>query len=137
MDCRLPGSSIHGIFQARVLEWVAIYFSRRSSQPRDPTQVSRIAGRSFTIWATREARSCVYGIFPRQEYWSGLPFPSPSTPPKKKDIYQMLNSKREELRKIYGIFHSFNFTAFLIITSDQRLQIKIFPFETNHSQYKV
>ena len=44
-------------------------------------------------------------------------------PPKKKDIYQMLNSKREELRKIYGIFHSFNFTAFLIITSDQRLQI--------------
>ena len=49
----------------------------------------------------------------------------------------MLNSKREELRKIYGIFHSFNFTAFLIITSDQRLQIKIFPFETNHSQYKV
>ena len=137
MDCRLPGSSIHGIFQARVLEWVAIYFSRRSSQPRDPTQVSRIAGRSFTIWATREARSSVYGIFPRQEYWSGLPFPSPSTPPKKKDIYQMLNSKREELRKIYGIFHSFNFTAFLIITSDQRLQIKIFPFETNHSQYKV
>ena len=137
MDCRLPGSSIHGIFQARVLEWVAIYFSRRSSQPRDPTQVSRIAGRSFTIWATREARSSVYGIFPRQEYWSGLPFPSPSTPPKKKDIYQMLNSKREELRTIYGIFHSFNFTAFLIITSDQRLQIKIFPFETNHSQYKV
>ena len=57
MDCRLPGSSIHGIFQARVLEWVAIYFSRRSSQPRDPTQVSRIAGRSFTIWATRDVHS--------------------------------------------------------------------------------
>ena len=123
MDCSLPGSSIHGIFQSRVLEWVAISFSRRSSQPRDPTHVSRTAGRSFTIWATREARSSVYGIFPRQEYWSGLPFLSPSTPPKKKNIYQMLNSKREELRKIYGIFHSFNFTAFLIITSDQRLQI--------------
>ena len=35
MDCSLPGSSVHGIFQARILEWVAIFFSRRSSQPRD------------------------------------------------------------------------------------------------------
>ena len=55
MDCSLPGSSIHGIFQARVLEWVAISFSRRSSQPRDWTRVSHIVGRCFTIWATREA----------------------------------------------------------------------------------
>ena len=54
MDCSLPGSSIHGIFQARVLEWGAIAFSRGSSQPRNRTQVSRIAGRCFTIWATRE-----------------------------------------------------------------------------------
>ena len=42
MDCNLPGSSLHGILQARVLEWVAISFSRGSSQPRDRTQVSRI-----------------------------------------------------------------------------------------------
>ena len=55
MDCSLPGSSIHGIFQARILEWVAISFSRRSSQPRDWTQVSCIVGRRFTIWAIREA----------------------------------------------------------------------------------
>ena len=48
MDCSLPGSSVHGIFQAKVLEWVAISFSRRSSQPRDRTQVSRIVGRGFT-----------------------------------------------------------------------------------------
>ena len=54
MDCRLPGSSVHGIFQARILEWVAISFSRRSSWPRDWTQVSCIVGRCFTIWATRE-----------------------------------------------------------------------------------
>ena len=60
MDCSLPGSSVHGIFQARVLEWVAISFSRGSSQPRDQTWVSRIAGRSFTIWATREAPLYVY-----------------------------------------------------------------------------
>ena len=49
MDCSLPGSSIRGILQTRVLEWVAISFSRRSSQPRDRTQVSYIAGRRFTI----------------------------------------------------------------------------------------
>ena len=54
MDCSLPGSSVHGIFQARVLEWVSISFSRRSSQPRDRTLVSRIVGRRFTVWATRE-----------------------------------------------------------------------------------
>ena len=45
MDCSPPGCSIHGIFQARILEWVAISFSRGSSQPRDQTWVSRIAGR--------------------------------------------------------------------------------------------
>ena len=50
-----PGSSTHGIFQVRVLEWVAISFSTGSSQPRDRTWVSHIAGRHFTIWATREA----------------------------------------------------------------------------------
>ena len=54
MDCSLQGSSVHGIFQARVLEWVAISFSRGSSWPRDQTLVSHIAGRRFTVWATRE-----------------------------------------------------------------------------------
>ena len=51
-----PGSSVRGIFQARILVWVAIAFSRRSSRPRDWTQVSRIVGRHFTVWATREDR---------------------------------------------------------------------------------
>ena len=51
MYCSLPGSSLHGILQARVLEWVAISFSRGSSQPRDRTQVSRIPGRRFNLWA--------------------------------------------------------------------------------------
>ena len=49
MDCSLSGSSVHGIFQARVLEWVAISFSRGSSRPRNRTRVSCIAGRRFTI----------------------------------------------------------------------------------------
>ena len=56
MDCSLPGSSVHRIFQARELEWVAILFFRGSSQPRDRTQVSCTAGRFFTDSATREAR---------------------------------------------------------------------------------
>jgi len=49
MDCSLLGSSVHGIFQARLLEWVAISFSRGSSQPRDRTWVSHTAGRHLTI----------------------------------------------------------------------------------------
>ena len=67
MDYSLLGSSVPGILQARILEWVAISSSRGSSWPRDRTQVSRIAGGFFTIWATREA----------QEYCSGQPNPSP------------------------------------------------------------
>ena len=60
MDWSLPGCSVHRILQAKILEWVAIPFSRGSSQPRDQTQVSCTAGRLFTIWATREAdHECV------------------------------------------------------------------------------
>ena len=66
-----PGSSLHGILQARILEWVVIPLSRGSSQPRDQTWVSCVAGRFFTIWATRKA----------QEYWSGYPIPSPGDLP--------------------------------------------------------
>ena len=55
MDCTQPASSVHGIFQARILAWVAVPFSRGSSQPRYWTQVSHIAHGFFTIWTTREA----------------------------------------------------------------------------------
>ena len=54
MDCSLPGSSVHETFQARVLEWVAISFSRESSWPKDQTQVSSITDRYFFLWTTRE-----------------------------------------------------------------------------------
>ena len=54
VDCSPPGSSVHGVLQARILEWVAISFSRGSSRPRDRTQVSHIAGRRFNLWASRE-----------------------------------------------------------------------------------
>ena len=52
VDCSPPGSSIHGILQARILEWVAISSSRESSWPRDQSQVSCISGRGFNLWAT-------------------------------------------------------------------------------------
>ena len=99
MDCSLQCSPVHEIFQARVLEWVAISFSRGSSQPRDQTWVSRIVGRCFIIWATREVSKWKWKLlshvwlfatpwtvvyhsrpsmgFSKQGYWSGLPFPSP------------------------------------------------------------
>ena len=64
MDYSLPASSVHGILQARMLEWVAISFSRGSFQPRDQTQVSCITGRFFTIWATREAT-----VYYRERIW--------------------------------------------------------------------
>ena len=55
-DCSLSGSSVRGIFQAWVLEWIAISFSRGSSRPRNRSQISCIVGRRFTVWATREAQ---------------------------------------------------------------------------------
>ena len=55
IDCSPPGSSVHGILQARILEWVAIPFSRGSYQPRNWTQVSYTAGRFFTLWPTKQA----------------------------------------------------------------------------------
>ena len=54
LDCSPPGSSVHRISQARILEWVAISFSRESPQPRDQTRVSCIASRFFTCWAIRK-----------------------------------------------------------------------------------
>ena len=106
IDCNPPGCSVHGISQVRILELVAISFSRESSWPRDRIQVSHIAGRFFTGWATREApvnsflclvtQSCLTFRDPmdysparlfcpwrffRQEYWSGLPCPPPGDLP--------------------------------------------------------
>ena len=65
--CNPMDYTAHGILQARILECIAIPFSRGSSQPRNQTQVSCIACGFFNSWATREAK----------EYWSGLPIPSP------------------------------------------------------------
>ena len=78
MDFSPPGSSVHGILQARILEWVAFCFSRGSSQPRDQTQVSHTAGGFFTVWAT-------WGSL-RKLKWVAFPFsrdlPDPGIEPR-------------------------------------------------------
>ena len=70
MYCSPPGSSVHGISQARILEWVVIPFFRGSFQSRDQTQVSRIAGRFFIIWASKEAQIlCISAYIWNLERW--------------------------------------------------------------------
>ena len=71
MGCSSHAPLSMGIFQTRILDWVAMPSSRGSSQPRDWTQAFRIAGGFFTSWATREAHEC----------WSGLLIPSPGDLP--------------------------------------------------------
>ena len=65
-DSVIPWTIVPGILQARIMEWVAIPFSRGSSRPRDQTQVSCLAGGYFTKWAMREAQS---GCSRRQKWW--------------------------------------------------------------------
>ena len=71
----LPGSSLHGILQERILEWVAIPFSRGSSQLRDQTSVSHIAGRFFTTWATKEARMMPISLRNCSNFWLSIGCP--------------------------------------------------------------
>ena len=141
MDSSPSSSSAHGIFQTRILEWVAIPFSRGSSRPRDQKWVSCIAGRFFTVRVTREAlfshqvasnsfatpwtvaqQAPLSMGFPRQEYWSELPFPSPAdlrdpgikpwscalagefftTEPSKYIVYSTIRKKECHLCNTYG-----------------------------------
>ena len=66
MDCSPLGCSVHGLSQARILEWVAVPFSRGSSQPRDWTQISCFVGRFFTAWTTREAKIS-HALWPKKQ----------------------------------------------------------------------
>ena len=75
MDCSPPGSSVHGILQARILEWVAIPFSKGSSQPRDQSCASHITGKFFTVGATREAKLTQIHLFKLLTLGSSYPVP--------------------------------------------------------------
>ena len=98
MDCSPSGSSVHGILRARILEWVP--FSRRSSQPRDETRVSCIAGRFFIIWATREVLSAVQSfshVWPFATPWAtvgqaSLSITNSQSPPKPMSIESVMPS---------------------------------------------
>ena len=98
MDCSLPGSSIQGIFQARILEWVAISSSRGSSRFRDWTCVSCvfcIAGGFFTFWAIREAWFCISNKHQGDIDAGGL-----LTPLKAANEYKQMNVGWKVVRKI-------------------------------------
>ena len=84
-----PGSSVHGTLQTRILEWVAISFSRGSSRPRHGTQVSRIGGRvlyceskSHLVMSNSLQPHGLYSLWNSSEYWSGLPCPPSGDLPK-------------------------------------------------------
>ena len=159
MDCSQPGSSVHGILQARILEWVTSPFSRESSWFRDRTRISTIAGRFFTVWATREAFKNVLRVyydggglvtqlcltlatawtvthqtppsmeFPRQEYYSGLPFPSPG------DLSNLGSEPRSPALQavpcIAGRFFT-NLATFLIfLFTGNHLEILRLPYSLN------
>ena len=66
-NCNLPGSSVHGILQETILEWVAVSSSRGSSRPRDRTQVSCISGGFFTVWATGNLERTISTTVPSSE----------------------------------------------------------------------
>ena len=96
VDCSPSSSSVHGILQARILEWVAIFSSRGSSWPKDRTRVLYVSIHRDSVYVCVLVLSCVWlfaipwtvgwqaplfiGFF-RQEYWSRLPFPSPGDLP--------------------------------------------------------
>ena len=80
MDCSPPDSSVHGILQARILEWVAIFFSRGSSWPRDRTQISHTAGRLLTLWATKKSH---------KQLWCSLNLPGVSKKKKKLLLWEV------------------------------------------------
>ena len=83
-NCSLPGFSVHGILQAKILEWIAIPFSRGTSQPRDRTLVSWLIGRFFTIWATEKRSPILSGLLLQGGLvFTQLALPPQRTPPNK------------------------------------------------------
>ena len=124
-----PGSSVYGTSQPRILEWVAIPFSRGSSQPRDQIQVSCIAGRFFTIWATGEALIhnkipiCLQGRSWRKqhpilsvhiisvEHWGGE-----NDPHKKKSLKKKVKQNQVN-KKLKPLYQSLIMPSILILAS--------------------
>ena len=124
MNYSLPGSSVHGILQARTLDLVAIPFSRESSQPRDYwTQVSCIAGRFFNVWVTREALNtyirmyiCMYIYVCVYIY---MPITNPGSPLGSKVYFQLPTWQLHlNASKAFQVCHVQNWTLNLSATQN-------------------
>ena len=96
-DCNLPGSCVRGILQARILGWVAIFFSRRSPWPKGWTQVSCVAGRFFTLWATSvSVYVCIYVWY---FFFYFLPLDSIAKINSKRALFNCLKNKKKQNNK--------------------------------------
>ena len=127
-DCSPPASSVHGILQGRTLEWVALPSSRRSSWPRNWTQVSRIAGRFFTNWATRGSYStqlCKFG----KNHWI--------------EPWQQVNSDRSSMSQKLALLSFFAFLKNTFLTLKAKIiYVYVHKCSTNHgymgiTQWKI
>ena len=125
MDYSLPGSSVHGTLQTRILEWVAILFSRGSSWPRDQTLVSCIADRFFTIWATREAPRRVYMLY---EHLFLVCLRVTSS-------FLWLSQKSWPLSLVFSLLQSTSFYNFSSSVTLYSLNISLCPYLRNSDMY--
>ena len=132
MDCSLPGSSVHGIFQAIVLEWIAISFSSGSSQPRDRTRVSCIVDRRFTIWATKKCiltgshhYRIIQNIFTALKILCDLPVHhlSPSEPLTTNDLFIVSVVLLFPECHIIGIIQCIAFSDWLLLASNTPVRL--------------
>ena len=114
---------VHGILQARILEWIAIPFSRGSSQPRDRTQVSHIAGGFLTSWATRERPGLVpksSGALKNPEFLKNIG----------SYVYigVIVNEKPDRKHALYQILQMFSCCAFVFVKQESIIALLIGPF---------
>ena len=131
-----PGSSVHGILQVRILEWVIIPFSRGSSQSRDQTQVSSITGRFFTVWAIRETPSLYIDEFKTRRLSNSTEnFPLRTLPTKLIDhlnkVTDHLNSKKGKW--MVGKFPKDSWRGFIVANDFLILFSRILPSENTRT----
>ena len=122
IDCSPPGSSVHGVFQARILEWVAISFARRFSRPRDGTSVSCLGRWILHCWATREAHSMACKHTKKSKMYMcmyiyiSLKFPKWCTKLLKVAISRILELGGGFCWSLYIPSYCFNFLTWVFIT---------------------
>ena len=122
VECSLPGSSVHGLLQARMLNWIAISFSMESSQPRDRTWVSCITGRFFSTEPPGKPHQCGKGR--EGEMWSG------------RDQYTKKRKGLHRQRCSLGSEEFEPYTGLPMLRSDVRKSVLFVVLKTNGSNKK-